>query len=66
MRCAFVERRSTGTSHEHHVGMFFFFSWAHSWDSCKYVVSCFFDCLHGLHVLQVHGLHDGFIIKTPS
>ena len=44
----------------------FFFSWAHSWDSCKYVVSCFFDCLHGLHVLQVHGLHDGFIIKTPS
>ena len=28
--------------------------------------SCFFDCLHGLHVLQVHGLHDGFIKKTPS
>ena len=43
------------------LDVFFFFSWAHSWDSCKYVVSCFFDCLHGLHVLQLHGLHDGFL-----
>lgn len=43
------------------LDVFFSFLGLIAWDSCKYVVSCFFDCLHGLHVLQLHGLHDGFL-----
>ena len=66
MRCAFVERGSTGTSHEHHVGCFFSFLGLIHGTLANMLFHVFFDCLHGLHVLQVHGLHDGFIIKTPS